>query len=568
MSTIAKIVNKELEQTEGLIRQNPETGNIVFGGFVNQYTNRVFGAPFQLMDQVDMRIEDVNSSLGYQYMKNIMLNSPILYIKPGMPKYTGGDNNTGLVSMIKGLYWDKNSNNSNALNLLRELAKNTIFGKGSKLQRRMFGFRETYYDYMQHVNYMCRSVAIFLGLTASENTKYPHGTFLGEEENNMSDFSDIKWENYRMLRTSSVLTPCQYLKHLLDGAANDIASLFGAGSTATAYYLGAYTNDSTIDNSLGTTFLGNMAQQAKEIWSKKSIANGLRNKISTVQFMVEMSTYNETLSNEVGPSAIANAIQAVSDEIGSEIGFITNSNADTGIIGSVIGFLGDAGEGITTKISQLCEGLTGGFMTNLFSGAIGSLKGQKMIYPKIYKSSTSSGMNSEYTVTLTTPYGDIYNYFMNIIVPLLHLIALASPRLVTANTTASPYLVQSWIPGQTTCHLGIIKEMIISKNPNGKRVSVNGFPLEVKVTFIIEDLYNSMTISPANDPASFLFNETLNDYLANISGLFPSIDTYTQQRKVMFKNLDNYLSSGEWLNDMVSGIVEDIEDFINPFAGR
>ena len=54
---------------------------------------------------------------------------------------------------------------------------------------------------------MCRSVAIFLGLTASENTKYPHGTFLGEEENNMSDFSDIKWENYRMLRTSSVLTP-------------------------------------------------------------------------------------------------------------------------------------------------------------------------------------------------------------------------------------------------------------------------------------------------------------------------------------------------------------------------
>jgi len=133
-------------------------------------------------------------------------------------------------------------------------------------------------------------------------------------------------------------------------------------------------------------------------------------------------------------------------------------------------------------------------MTNLFSGAIGSLKGQKMIYPKIYKSSTSRGMNSEYTVTLTTPYGDIYNYFMNIIVPLLHLIALASPRLVTANTTASPYLVQSWIPGQTTCHLGIIKEMTISKNPNGKRVSVNGFPLEVKVTFIIEDLYNSMTI--------------------------------------------------------------------------
>ena len=206
-------------------------------------------------------------------------------------------------------------------------------------------------------------------------------------------------------------------------------------------------------------------------------------------------------------------------------------------------------------------------MTNLFSGAIQSIKGQKMIYPKIYDTSTSS-MNYQFTINLTSPYGDVYNYYMNIVVPLMHLIALASPRMVNANTVASPYLVQAYIPRMCTCHLGIISNMTIQKNPKGNHVSVNGFPLDVKVTFTIQELYNSMAISPGNDPSSFLFNETLNDYLANLAGLIPSVDTYTKQRKAMFQALENYISSGEWMNDALSGVVDKIEDIANPFLGR
>ena len=79
-------------------------------------------------------------------------------------------------------------------------------------------------------------------------------------------------------------------------------------------------------------------------------------------------------------------------------------------------------------------------------------------------------MNYSFTINLSSPYGDVYNYYMNIVVPLMHLIALAAPRMVSANSVASPFLVQAFIPGMCTCQLGIIQSLSIEKNPSGKRV--------------------------------------------------------------------------------------------------
>ena len=215
-------------------------------------------------------------------------------------------------------------------------------------------------------------------------------------------------------------------------------------------------------------------------------------------------------------------------------------------------------------IGGLVEPITGGFALNLFNGALRSVKGQKMIYPKIYEGSRSE-MNYTFNINLSSPYGDVYNYYMNIVVPLMHLIALAAPRMVSANSVASPFLVQAFIPGMCTCQLGIVQNLRITKNPNQKHVSVNGYPLDIKVEMQIEELYNALSISPANDPASFLFNETLNDYMANLAGLQPSVDTYTSQRAVTFQGLEEYFTTGEFVNDTISGLVYKIEESVNPF---
>lgn len=604
-SGITSILGQELMALEGLHGQNPETGKSFTGSdgqartYLGEYTNRVFGSPFQLIDSVDKRFDEINPYVGNEYLRNFLLNSPILYIKPGIPKYTGGTDPNSLQESIKNIYVRSTGEDNNIFqNIIEQLLKSTVYGNGAKLQRRLFGFRETYYQYMQNVNYMCRSLAIYIGLTSEPgSTGLPDGIFTGaysptsSQDGGESDFKkfvNMEWQNYRMLSSSKCLSPFDYLKELI-GAATDQSvtaktiSTFFAGVNLSVNIIGdLFINLANLDTTTklddnnrevdmagldvklvedeqtGETveeinFQENLAealttrkdegvQTIAEIWSSKNdrtVASIIEDKITSVQFMVEPLSFTETIQNDTKQSVIESGLNMTS-EIGAEVAFITNSNVDVGIIGNLLKFLGDAGSNIATNLSGLVTNATGNsYLQSVFSGALGSLKGQRMIYPEIYEN-TRTGMHYEFKLTLSAPYGDLYGFYTEIGVPLCHLIALAVPRMITANSLASPFLVQAYIPGMCTCQLGIISDMTITKNPDADHVSVNGLPLTVTVTFQVKELYNSMAISPANDPTSFLFNETLNDYLANMAGLQPSGDTYRKQQTAMFDNLANY----------------------------
>ena len=541
----------ELEALDGIHAQDIETGGRNKKSALGNYTNKLFGAPYQFLDSVDRRFTSVNGNVGSEYLRNFLLHSPILHIRPGMPQYTGGDDPTSTFRQMQKVYADGN-NMSISQSLVRVLAENTIFKAGSRLQRRMFGLRPTYLEYMMYVNYMCRSVSILLGLTGSGDTGLPNGALIRSDASTtkFEKFESIRWENYRMMENTYVDTSLETAKKLGEAAGLGVV---GASAKAGANFF----------NPLGDKFVdGKTASDTiSTAWNKAmntSMSDVVADRVQSLMLMVEPVSFTEQLSNHTDQSFIESAIDGITGSVGSEIAFITGSKADTGIIGGLTEFLGSSIGSASMNLGKLVEPVTGGFMTNLFSGAIQSLKGQKMIYPDIYKSSKST-MDYEYTMTLTTPYGDIYNYYMNIIVPLMHLIALAAPRMVTSNTVTSPFLVQSYIPGICTCQMGIVSNMTIIKNPNYKNVSVDGFPLTVKVNFTIQELYNSMSISPAHDPASFMFNETLNDYMANLAGLVPSIDTFSKQRAAMFENMSEYFeegtyasSIGDYLSDKVS----------------
>lgn len=554
----------EYSAYEGLNGQNPDTGAGLNSGqsFTSEYTNRLFGAPFQLLKSVDARYDNINPYVGNEYLRNFLLNSPILHIKPGMPKYTGGKDPNNVWEALKNAYFAGAAGGSAVADLIQSLAAGTIFSAGAGLQRRMYGFRETYYDYMQHVNYMCRSVAIFLNLTNDQSATLPTGIHTGSGDT-WEDFSQIEWANYRMIHSSDYKSPLDMLKEMgmattIGTLPADIYALFGG--------LSGLLDPSSSQSQQLSSLYDSIEQIAANIdhAQNTSIADVLSNKITTVQFMVEPVAFEELYTNETAPSMIESAIDQVS-EIGAEIGWITNSSVDTGVIGALTEFLGNVGATTADFIKDVSAPITGGFVGNLFSGAIQSLKGQKMIYPDIYKSSKST-MDYQFSITLTSPYGDVYNYYTNIVVPLCHLIALAAPRMVTSNTVASPFLVQAYMPGMCTCNLGIISSMTVTKNPDQYHVSINGFPLTVKVQFTIKELYNAMAISPLDDPSSFLFNESLNDYLANLAGLVPSLDTYAAQRQAMFKNLEEYFTSGAIGNDLADVLLSSVEDTIFPFG--
>lgn len=517
-------------------------------GYINDYSNRLFGAPFQLLDSVDKRFPDINPNLGNEYLRNFILNSPILYIRPGMPKYTGNVSSSSLSELVRNIYSDV-VDQASSIGLgeaaWRTIGSTLIFGSGSKLQGRMFGFRETYYEYIQNVNYMCRSVATYMNLI--DGTEFPDGCYVFG--NQWRSFDTIDWQDYR-IGSQGNTTPTEQLSGYI-GVLGD--SFWGSVSPIVGFLNGLFTDKKISEE----------VRSALQQSSATSILGQINSKISSVEFMVEPIEFTETLSNQTSPSFIEGMIDGITQGVGTEIGWITNSSADTGVIGNLTDFLGDSMQSVSQVLGELVQPISGGFTRNLFSGAIAAIKGQKMIYPNIYKSSESH-MDYQFSITLTTPYGDPYNYYMNIVVPLLHLIALVSPRLISSNTTASPFLVQAYIPGMCTCQLGIIRDMTIIKNPTTKHVSVNGFPLTVKVQFTIEELYNAMAISPANDPASFLYNETLNDYLCNLSGLSPSLETYASQRQAKFQAVGRYFDQWLFIQDPINNIIEGVENFVRP----
>lgn len=565
--------------------QNPETGAGIGTNqtYLPLYTMHVFGCPFQFMDSVDKRFLGVNQNIGNEFLKNFILLSPILHIKPGMPIYTGGSTGSELLKQIKEVYTDFSSGNLSMTEaMLESAAKSTIFSSGSKLQKRMFGFRETYAQYMSHVNYICRSMAIYLGLTDSD--KFPNGAYANGSIS-LQSFKDFRWENYRMLSNVTVMTPTEYWKELsrstllgaVKGIVLDVAkdilqspalAIQGAAEAIREInYEDANTgnlfNDIlAIGSNVGTTIttavgaglgavgsaIGNDVSSTVSHFMSTTTTDVIVNKASSVLFMVEPGSYEETYSNRTEESIIAQTIDGITSGVGQELAFITNSEVDFGLADDLLSFLGNTVQSATTAIAGLVKPLTGGFVSNMLNGAMQAVKGQKMIYPKIYKGSDAARAYN-FSIKLATPYGDPYNYYMEMLVPLAHLLCLVNPRMVTANTVASPYLVQVTIPGNVTCNLGIVSQMTVTKNPTSDRVSVHGYPLEIEVKFTVEELYNTLPISPANDPASFLFNETLNDYMANMAGLMPSTDTYTKQRKIMFNNLETYFSSGEYWDD-------------------
>ena len=615
-SAITEGLGQELIDMEGLKYQNMDSGKFEKRGtksVLDKYTTRLFGAPYQLLDSVDKRFPSINSHVGNDYLRNFLLNAPIISIRPGLPKYTGNtsDNFFDTLGQIfrdsfGGVDAEGNATDASfggvMYNILMQGIKNGPMKYGEKLEKRFFDFRETYTDYCHYANYMCRSVANFLKLT-STNDYYPNGTFVSEDS--WETFDKIRWENYRFRNDSKVESNAEYFANLataggfgaikdwVTGESSDLEKYYRDGSNfstnrevddteGTEEDAGdevtgdsAETNNNSFSFSdllelTGSSIKATAAQIFNSGENAKYGSSGLQSaydykasKITCVQFMVEPADFSETYTNNTRPSLVESAVDGIQQNVGSEIQWITQSDTDGSIIDGFLNTTGTAVESVLSTIGNMSSNLAGGFVSNLFSGAIRSLKGQKMIYPNIYQNSQSTN-NYQFTINLRTPYGDVYNYYMNIVVPWLHLLALTAPRMVTANSLSSPFIVQAYIPGMATIQMGIIRELTFSRNPEQKFVSNNGFPNSAKVTIGIDELYNAMAISAANDPASFLYNETLNDYMCNLAGIVPSMEASDMQRQNGFAQMSQYFTSGGIGNDLINMGTELIEDWIDP----
>lgn len=459
-------------------------------------TLQLFGCPHQFVDYVDTRIENISSIVGHKFVENILSESVIATFIPGVPSYLPGKK-------------DKQAMSRTLLEKLNDKASmldNVLNADISDENLRYFDFKADYARYMQYANALCRLAAVMLGI--------------GDQKLNDTalPFSQFMWQNYRYTGESFETMTGQVINMGLTRL-----SKFNH-ATAGSFY----TSVSELANGAGLTDVSRWLGQAADY--NKSISSALEEVIveeeehdiddridnmSCVQFYIQPPTADISVNNNTTSSKMEGILNTASDTM-KEIAFVTNS---AGVLNmEELNEYSDSALGALSSYMGNSNTTIGGVLERILQVGSNTLKGENVIFPEIYQNS-NTGSGFQITINLKSPYGDRISYYLNILVPLLHLVALAYPKQATANTYASPFLIKAYVPGMYHCNMGIVSSLTISKRTSDGSVNVDGLPMELEVSMNIQDLYSDMSIASSSEPALFLMNGSLVDFLAVNCGI-------------------------------------------------
>ena len=238
-----------------------------------------------------------------------------------------------------------------------------------------------------------------------------------------------------------------------------------------------------------------------------------------VSLMIDPTGINESFENSVQQSQIFDAVINAGTATGAEIAFITHSTAGS-VNDTVINLAKNSKQIAEETLQNLSTGNNGRFTAAIASSMARSFTGEHTIYPEVFASHSSTSSVS-LTTHLTSDAGDPYSYLINILVPTFFILGMGLPNLSQNNASAYCYppIIQCNIPGMWGTRLGMITSISITKNPNSKDVSVNGYPLQVDISITVKDLQHVLVTSPMNKISTFLNNYTMFDYIAQISGV-------------------------------------------------
>lgn len=226
---------------------------------------------------------------------------------------------------------------------------------------------------------------------------------------------------------------------------------------------------------------------------------------------------SESFGNESTKSILADKLNSMSD-VGREVQFLTGiSGLDVDVFMSK--GLNGAAPNVDAMTKNAGTGTMSGFMGMIMNGTRTVFAGGKLEFPELWADSSYS---TSYSVNmkLVSPDYDRRSWFINIGVPLMHLIALCAPRQVSPNGYVSPFLVRAFYRGFFNVDMGLLS-MSVQKGSEGGW-TIDGLPTTVDVSLDIRDLYSKLTISNETilgGPGNAFGNVGLMTYLANIAGV-------------------------------------------------
>ena len=447
-----------------------------------------------------MRPDD--GPLGLQFTNNIMAETPIFSVIPGLPKYLKDLTTEEKQQMSQTLINKIDANTEG----LREMLGEILDAKDRDLK--FFEFDSDTSQYITYVDLMCRMCAIFLGigdlLVPGTSEKY-------------SEFNWFKWK-----LSNAYASQTSEAGGLTDLASDVIDSVFGS-------------SDSKESNSAYPKLAHSMNQIDVLDNNEWSMDNYY------IDFFIKPPSYSESFSNQTAESMLANAMDSGSNLL-KEFAFLT-SGAGATIFNTAQVNTAAWAQYQTDKINQLIkdDGLKR-FFNRILTSASTIITGGNLVFPNIWQNS-SYNRDFNIEITLATPYGDKESIFLEIFVPLMFLLALVLPRQATVNSYVTPFLVRANVPGFFNCEMGIIRDMQITRGGSDNSAwSVEGLPTEVTVSLSIEDLYNSLSMSnfaTKNNIYNFLYNTALFGYIGNQCGISMRTTDWDKRLKLVQTLISN-----------------------------
>lgn len=321
---------------------------------------------------------------------------------------------------------------------------------------RYFGFVPDYSEYIRYVNLLCRMTAIYLGI----GDKLAPGA-------TQTVYKNYSWANYKYRKAHPKRTNREQ------------------------------------DGTFNMTLWDNIKQAVGDMMSEVATPD-------YVSLYVDSNTsFGENADNSTTQSQLESTLADTLEGLSKEVSFWLNAGG--------AGMADDIKQGLAASIGSIADSSltkTGGIIDRIIGSSTEILQGSNMIFPEIW---SDSGYGKSYSVnmTLQSPYGDKESIFLNILVPMMHVIAMALPRQTSANSFTTPFLVRAFRPGWFVCDMGIITSLSIDK----AEWTVDGLPSEVKISFNIKDLYDNLMITPAYKPGDFFNNDGLIDFLAITAGI-------------------------------------------------
>lgn len=352
---------------------------------------------------------------------------------------------------------------------------------------------------------------------------------------------------------------------MLDQLVGDDAGMY---YTSVYRYSEYYTYVNTILNAMANLMgIGDMKYDGYSLntykWQKfaTKASGGIISSSQNIPFYIDaQSVASETFSNSTETSQLAEKINTPS-QLAKELQFVIGGAGSSKFKELLDETYGKTISGLESALNKFNKILPEKSIKRLIKGFGATAIGGKIIFPEIWQDSEFN-RNQEVTMKLVSPTGSMFDIYVNILVPLVHILCAAVPRQLGRNGFQSPYVIKAWYKGMYSSDLAIIDGLSIERGDKG-RWSKDGLPLSVNISFTIKDLYRYLSISKRDGAlgTDLIQNHLLLSYMANLCGINsfkPDILKTLDLYKTSVQNIKSDIIQGLW-----DGVTEDLTNVFN-----